>query len=506
MNLHRTPRREVQVRPRLTVSSDGSLVADPSLVPVRSGARRSRSRRGRAAAVITAVAVLAGLLSAGSGPAHAVFPGANGKIVYSKLIDANWYLFSVYPDGTGETQLTSRVNEDLELTSTYAHRDWRPSFSPDGTKIVFDRFIRYSTNTIVESHDYELYMMDADGSNVTRITWNPAGARGIEEADAKFLPDGKRIVFSAKGSPLGHTGVWEVYTMDPFADGRDPSKWTRLTWSAAGSNPTASERPAVSPDGKIAFNRAVDNNYEIFTINPDGTGEKRLTHTPTVGEQYPSFSPDGQKIAYAAGGGISTINAEDGSNPTPLTNNKGGGWDWLPTYSPDGKQMAFLQFNNLPNNSFNLFVMNVADDGTGNTNLTNYPLGINWPDWGIVPGSAPPPTVSVGNARVNEGDTGQALATFTVSLSRPVDHPAAISYATADGTATAAGNQADYVASSGTLTFAPGEKTKTVTVSVKGDRRPEPDETFYLYLSSPSGATLEETRGTGTIVNDDGKK
>jgi hypothetical protein len=77
-----------------------------------------------------------------------------------------------------------------------------------------------------------------------------------------------------------------------------------------------------------------------------------------------------------------------------------------------------------------------------------------------------------------------------------------VSFQTADGTATTGGN--DYVARSGTLTFAPGETTKTITVEVKGDSKREADETFYLGLSGLGGnALFTRKRGTGTVLNDD---
>src|SRR5205823_13043755 len=73
-------------------------------------------------------------------------------------------------------------------------------------------------------------------------------------------------------------------------------------------------------------------------------------------------------------------------------------------------------------------------------------------------------------------------------------------YATADGTAMAG---SDYQATSGTLTFMPGETQKTVTVSVIGDTANEPDETFFVRLSSPSNASIADGEGVGTILNDD---
>jgi hypothetical protein len=71
-----------------------------------------------------------------------------------------------------------------------------------------------------------------------------------------------------------------------------------------------------------------------------------------------------------------------------------------------------------------------------------------------------------------------------------------------NGTATTGDN--DYVARSGTLTFAPGETTKTITIDVKGDSKREADETFYLdLLGNSSNALFTKRRSAGTILNDD---
>ena len=77
-----------------------------------------------------------------------------------------------------------------------------------------------------------------------------------------------------------------------------------------------------------------------------------------------------------------------------------------------------------------------------------------------------------------------------------------MSYGTVDGTATT--SDGDYVANSGTLTFAPGETTKTITIEVKGDNKREADEYFYLDLfGNSSNSLFTKNRGLGTILNDD---
>ena len=77
-----------------------------------------------------------------------------------------------------------------------------------------------------------------------------------------------------------------------------------------------------------------------------------------------------------------------------------------------------------------------------------------------------------------------------------------VSFLTVNGTATT--SDGDYVARTGTITFAPGETTKTITIEVKGDTKKEAAETFYLDLFGLSGnALFTKNRGLGTILNDD---
>jgi uncharacterized membrane protein len=117
---------------------------------------------------------------------------------------------------------------------------------------------------------------------------------------------------------------------------------------------------------------------------------------------------------------------------------------------------------------------------------------------------SPPPAIRLADApAVTEGNTGTRAATFTVTLSAAYTETVTVAYATADGTATAGPPQADYQAASGTLTFAPGETSKTITVRVIGDRLPEPNETFVVNLSGPTNATISDGQGTGTILDDE---
>jgi uncharacterized protein (TIGR03437 family) len=116
-------------------------------------------------------------------------------------------------------------------------------------------------------------------------------------------------------------------------------------------------------------------------------------------------------------------------------------------------------------------------------------------------GAGPPATISINDAAVSEGGTGTTTnAAFTVTLSSKSTQAIAVQFSTQDGTATAG---SDYIASGGTLTFNPGETTKTIDVIVNGDAIEEPDETFFVNLTNAVNAVISDSQGAGAINNDD---
>jgi hypothetical protein len=160
-------------------------------------------------------------------------------------------------------------------------------------------------------------------------------------------------------------------------------------------------------------------------------------------------------------------------------------------------------------------------DGNGTNDLAAGKQGISWTYWSWNPNSGDTGGIlesdwrTVNTAKVDPlkaaqfqfpavSATGGTIATtplsFTVSLSAASAQSVTVSYATADGTALVG---SDYTATSGTLTFAPGETRKIVTVLVNRDATPESNETLSLRLSTPTNATLARAAATGTILNDD---
>ena len=282
--------------------------------------------------------------------ASATFPGENGKIAFERRASE---IYAIDADGSNEVLLTTSGNS--------------PSWSPDGTKIVFSSS---------RDGNSEIYVMNADGTEQTRLTNNIA-----RDASPTWSPNEEKIVFTRGIQPS------EIYVMD--SDGSSPTSLT--------SDMVEAFNPEWSPDGtKIAFAGAFGSGDErgLMVMNADGTGKTLLTSPVGFAPPNPSWSPDGKKIAFErmsfgdpnATHDIYVINA-DGTNLTRLTNTPlpGGSSvmnaDLEPTWSPDGKKIAFVTNRN----GFDeIYIMNA--DGTEQTNLANMldTTGRS-PDWGVQP-------------------------------------------------------------------------------------------------------------------------
>lgn len=110
------------------------------------------------------------------------------------------------------------------------------------------------------------------------------------------------------------------------------------------------------------------------------------------------------------------------------------------------------------------------------------------------------PQITIDNPTVTEGNAGTSVMTFTVTLSPASLFPVTVNAQTADDTALAA---SDYVAAAQVLTFAPGQTTRTFSVTIHGDTTVEPNETLSVVLSTPTNASIADNTGVGTITNDD---
>jgi Tol biopolymer transport system component len=293
-------------------------------------------------------------------PAHAAFPGANGKIAFESYRNSNNDIYTIQPDGTG---LTS-------LTASPSFGEIRPSWAPDGGRVAFIRCSPCAEATI-----------NADGSGLASFPEPvPIGAEPIA-----WSPDGQRVAF-----------VEDSLASDIYVMNIDGTGLRNLTQNAPCAYSTA---PSWSPHGdRIAYNGGPIGNCdtdepsrghsEVYTISVDGSGVVQLTSGGMGIASDPDWSPDGQKIAYIDCDPVGPttytcgifVMSDSGANRTRLTDAS----DSRPTWSPDGTQIAFSRQEPTQGNFPNIYRMNT--DGTGQTPVTTDAPWDDAPSWQPLPG------------------------------------------------------------------------------------------------------------------------
>ena len=280
-------------------------------------------------------------------------------------------IFVTNADGSGVRQLTDPSTQ----------RNLDPAWSPDGRKIAFSGF-QHCVFGVPGRCTSEIFLMNADGSGVTRLTNRPDSG----SYSPTWSPDGRRIAFQS--TAFGFPG-FSIQAVDIYAMDADGSNQVRLT-----ADPAFDLAPAWSPDGsRIAFSSRRDGDEELYVMNADGSNPQRLSHNPGL-DQQPTWSPDGTRIAFTSdrdadpaidGRDIYAMNAADGQGVVRLTNDPA--YDAGPAWSPDGLRIAFASGRD----GSGLFIMNA--DGSGVVRIRAGFAGP--PSWAPV-GPAPPPVARAG--------------------------------------------------------------------------------------------------------------
>jgi len=267
------------------------------------------------------------------------------RIVFQSNRDGNYEIYVMNADGSGQTRVTHQFEADRQ-----------PDWSPDGKRIVFQSFRGASSYSGFMTAD--LWSMDPDGANLVQIT-----ATAEAESTPRYSPDGSRIVYVS--GPPGDPHLMVSYAT-PGPAGYRPRELKSSQWPL----PKDLANPVWSRDGMWIFFDASEGviDTDLMAVSViDGTRKSLLNYR--YHSFYPAPSPDGKRLAFGANlrraprqWDIMLIGM-DGKNPVKLVAESG--YDCCAEWAPDGKKLALVSSRT---GNQEIYVINV--DGSGMTQLT----------------------------------------------------------------------------------------------------------------------------------------
>ncbi len=279
------------------------------------------------------------------------------KIAFDSQRDGNRDIYVMDANGGNVRRLTQ--------TSGKLRLSWKPKWSPDRTRIAFHSN-RDGTAAEGRSEENEIYVMNANGGNLRRLTNNDAA-----DLDPVWSPDGNKIAFVSHrdGNP-------EIYVMD--ADGGNVRRLT--------NNFVVDREPAWSPDRRtVAFESHRDGNPDIYVMDADGGNVRRLTQNP-VADAGADWSPDGARITFRSlrdGPWQIYVMDADGGNVRRLTHDSKA--SYRANWSRDGTKIVFVSTRDgtpateSEGGAYEIYVMN--SDGSNVRRITHNPVFDGHPDW-----------------------------------------------------------------------------------------------------------------------------
>ena len=323
----------------------------------------------------------------------------------------------------------------------------------------------------------------ADAKTVT-VSVGEGNDSAVSGTDYAAVPDFDITIAAGQASGTG------TFSLDPSDDALAEGAETLTVSGAAGALDVTDAEVAITDNDAApsAFTLAVDADTGangVQTSVAEGGGAKTARVTATLGGAT-AFATDREVTVKV---GKATDTATEGTDYAEVAD--------LTITIAAGASSAHADFTLTPtDDAIDEPNESISVEGSlGDIDATGPSIAITDDDAA--------PSLSIDSPSVAEGNSGTAKLTFTVTLSAPSGRAVTVAYADA-GTGTATSGT-DYAAvTAGTLTFAAGDTSKTIDVTVNGDTTDEPNETVALRLSNPSNATVAAADGTGTITDDDG--
>jgi uncharacterized delta-60 repeat protein len=484
-----------------------------------------------------------------------VDPGFNAGVISSQFFQDFLYAVAVQPDGKivigGVFNVVAgvsrnglaRLNADGSLDTTFVP----PPFSQSDLVVPLKIIVQPDGKILVAGNDFRI-----GGTTYPLIRLNSDGS-----LDASFsLPTTNSAIYGMALQPDGKILIGGDFAAINMIERRIIARLNAngtldTTFGIGLPNANHNGRAAaiaIQPDGKIIAGGGITLTVgtttfrNVVRLNPNGTPDTSFSVAGDSLDTVQAIIVQADGKIYLGGNSSGNIGSRnsltrvntDGSVDTSYNSTVAlGGQIYDLLQEPSGKVIAVGNFCATPfdqgctisrfntngsRDAFYPITANCTNQGPDNTPL----VVARQTDGKILVGgrfqtvscfarqrivrlqsdSIPPivPNISIGNVSLNEGNSGTTAFNFTVSLSAATSQTVTVNYATADGTANA---PTDYQTASGTLTFAPGEISKTVTILVNGDTTIEPNETFTVNLSGAVNGTILGGTGTGTIITDD---
>jgi Tol biopolymer transport system component len=383
---------------------------------------------------VAAVAAVTALTVPASRQSDAAYPGSNGRIAYAYGESYGYgggAIWSANADGSAPTTLTKGAHDNS------------PAYSPNGSRIAFER-------------EEGVAVMNADGSGLTQILsgkysysskpeWKseyPKPGHPSEKVpfvkitnytetwqgfhSPSFSPDGSQLavgeshgeyvyrviceVEEAEGSHCvsGYEGGYYHYEYECI-DCRAGMITVNSSTGAVTGNVTPVVKgvvdydPAYSPDGKIAFSRYIESAHasSIFAVSSPGAMAVRVTNGPQ--DYEPDFSPDGSRIAFNHGGEVGLVGAGGGPITLlsiPVPPDASHGYSGSPVFSPDGSKIALERRVSPKVGKAEWGIYTIGTDGNGLTKVIGNGSAPSWQPLAVPP---PPPTPPTAKSKTGKG-------------------------------------------------------------------------------------------------------